>query len=634
MVNIPFTIRCTTCKAKLAVRSAALIGQVLACPKCQSMVLVEEPEESQHLPDEAAAVAATESAPTPFPSVSPQVVPETVEPSPPIIISRTARVSEQTGRKVLLLSLGSVVVILALVYLIVLLLSPESTPTPQPPAPKSVVAEPAISPPPQEQVSNLSVAEPNEEAPKEHELKEEVSQPVPEQQASEPAAEPTDESIPSPISEEKAELSPPELSPIGQPADSAESPATQAAAPSLEDTGGESPSVPQPIQKRVPVDVAQRLQLPIASLKMDQASFLEAIRTLGDYSGIPFTFDFRALRLRGISVETPISFELENTTVAETLAVILRPLRLSSEIDHEQIFLSSADPEKNVLRVVRYEIGDILAAAAQPAGETQPELASPSSFSSPLPEIIPRLIAPTSWQRQGGEGTISFENDVLVVNQNPNGHDEIMRLLEQIRVARKLPQKTTLTEAALFPEQTAWKTLEKPITLHFYTLTPLAELLRSLERLTGLHIVVDHRALNEDQSPLSELKGMLHLENGMIDDAISQLLGAVDSAGLTYRTVDSGTIEITTVIAAQRPGYWTLEPHAFARKKDALAENLTTEELLAILKLNVEPQSWFDPGDSKHSGEGMILVDELSRTFFVRQSPPVQREIRKWMQER
>jgi DNA-directed RNA polymerase subunit RPC12/RpoP len=38
-----FSISCTTCQAKLKVREQSAIGQILACPKCGSMVLVEAP---------------------------------------------------------------------------------------------------------------------------------------------------------------------------------------------------------------------------------------------------------------------------------------------------------------------------------------------------------------------------------------------------------------------------------------------------------------------------------------------------------------------------------------------------------------------------------------------------------------
>ncbi|HVW39374.1 MAG TPA: hypothetical protein VHB99_18785, partial [Pirellulales bacterium] len=39
-----FSIHCTTCRARLKVRDTAAIGQILACPKCGSMVQVLPPE--------------------------------------------------------------------------------------------------------------------------------------------------------------------------------------------------------------------------------------------------------------------------------------------------------------------------------------------------------------------------------------------------------------------------------------------------------------------------------------------------------------------------------------------------------------------------------------------------------------
>ncbi len=39
----PFSIKCTTCRARLSVRKAEAIGQIFACPKCGSMVLIKRP---------------------------------------------------------------------------------------------------------------------------------------------------------------------------------------------------------------------------------------------------------------------------------------------------------------------------------------------------------------------------------------------------------------------------------------------------------------------------------------------------------------------------------------------------------------------------------------------------------------
>lgn len=46
-----FAISCTTCGSRLRVRDASLIGQILACPKCQGMVLIAPPEDAQTSPN-------------------------------------------------------------------------------------------------------------------------------------------------------------------------------------------------------------------------------------------------------------------------------------------------------------------------------------------------------------------------------------------------------------------------------------------------------------------------------------------------------------------------------------------------------------------------------------------------------
>jgi hypothetical protein len=74
----PFAVHCTTCKARLRVQDESAIGQILSCPKCHSMVLIERPAEpvssssSTSSVTISAAVASVLSAaapPSPAPSV-------------------------------------------------------------------------------------------------------------------------------------------------------------------------------------------------------------------------------------------------------------------------------------------------------------------------------------------------------------------------------------------------------------------------------------------------------------------------------------------------------------------------------------------------------------------------------------
>ncbi|QDU97743.1 hypothetical protein Pla8534_55970 [Lignipirellula cremea] len=55
-----FSIHCETCKAKLTVRSVDAIGQILACPKCAGMVLIQPP--AGWVPPDDTAAAATAAA--------------------------------------------------------------------------------------------------------------------------------------------------------------------------------------------------------------------------------------------------------------------------------------------------------------------------------------------------------------------------------------------------------------------------------------------------------------------------------------------------------------------------------------------------------------------------------------------
>ncbi|MEX0818801.1 MAG: hypothetical protein WD070_04380, partial [Pirellulaceae bacterium] len=58
----PFSIACTTCQARLRVRDESVIGQILTCPKCGSMVLVEPVPAAPDVSQEAEPSASTDSA--------------------------------------------------------------------------------------------------------------------------------------------------------------------------------------------------------------------------------------------------------------------------------------------------------------------------------------------------------------------------------------------------------------------------------------------------------------------------------------------------------------------------------------------------------------------------------------------
>ncbi|MEX0792775.1 MAG: hypothetical protein WD045_06535, partial [Pirellulaceae bacterium] len=65
-----FRIRCTTCSTKLKVKDASLVGHILSCPKCGSMVQVPDPAGPD--PDNMLVRETSDSTTQRAPSVSPK----------------------------------------------------------------------------------------------------------------------------------------------------------------------------------------------------------------------------------------------------------------------------------------------------------------------------------------------------------------------------------------------------------------------------------------------------------------------------------------------------------------------------------------------------------------------------------
>ena len=57
----PFRITCITCQSKLVVRDPALVGSIMSCPKCSSMVQVVLPASSNEVSSAEASLANSET---------------------------------------------------------------------------------------------------------------------------------------------------------------------------------------------------------------------------------------------------------------------------------------------------------------------------------------------------------------------------------------------------------------------------------------------------------------------------------------------------------------------------------------------------------------------------------------------
>jgi hypothetical protein len=259
-----------------------------------------------------------------------------------------------------------------------------------------------------------------------------------------------------------------------------------------------------------------------------------------------------------------------------------------------------------LLRRSSYDVSDLA-----PSGGAQ---------QATLVEQIEQLVAPGTWKKAGGTGEAVLSGETLAIHQTDAVHAEVLRFLERLRKARRLPPKNAAT-AARFSLATALDraqaALARPVTFNFRPPRPLEHILPRLEEACQVSLVVDWAALAAAGTP-PQVKGFVVVDKQPLGTTLDQLLAPL---GLGYRAVDADTIQITTrkALAAQ------LELE-FYPVTALLSGTRTPQALMDQLKQAVDKTTWAGSG-----GRGIVRIDEPSGYLLVLQSQPVQGGVARWL---
>ena len=569
-----FTFFCITCEAKLIVKEEKLIGKIVPCPKCGSMVLVSPP-------DEAPTPLYYDATPKPgnhkrFPDV---LTNETASG----VIGHTSKVNlraeeflevvpqesdisetEVKTRKILVkLLVGLMIFLLVAVGFLIAFRRPDrpqqqELPLPQQPAQN--VQVPIQQPEPQKI---------------DHTLIEEVVDVVP-------------------PSEKIIELVPPPGEHILSGNDTLSI---------IEERMSEF------AENAVPnIDIDAKLALPILELNLEQHNLIEFVRTMSRLTNIPMTLDIDEMRPLSLVAKTPVSGQFRETTAGEILTETLATLGLQWIITDRQILIL---PKKTTNKTdLTFDVSDFV----DQTDDLTPQV---------LAEMVQRLVVP--------DGTVAILPDSrLSVEPSENNRkssmrlrDDILRFLEQFRAVRQLPQKTEWTAETLAPEAFGWDQVMEPMTLNHYRAIPFSLLITQLEAMTDLTIIVDHQSLHQVFCPFAEVPATVQCDSGTINDVLELSLDSVDLAALTYRIVDYHTLEITTLESAKQPDKMVMEVHRYELFADE-----TPEDIVRALRSMIVPDSWVVPEFLDTQFGSDVVIDRVSGCLFVRQSQPAQRQIR------
>jgi hypothetical protein len=225
------------------------------------------------------------------------------------------------------------------------------------------------------------------------------------------------------------------------------------------------------------------------------------------------------------------------------LEKVLTPLGLQYiEADQQLIVQRPAAADLGQQPQAKFDVSDLVSGDA--------------SQLSWLAETIMTLIAPHSWYRSGGTGTIELQESSLLVRHEDAVLFEVLFFCEKLRLARGLATRSRYDRSLFDPVarmQAMQSMLDKQLTLTFLRETSFGEIIQEVERAAGARILIDWQSLaSEGWNPQAAVTFRVHEEP--LGTALKKLVSPLD---LEYRVINDRIIEIAT--------------------RDKLAETLTLE---------------------------------------------------------
>jgi len=619
-----FSLTCVTCKRRLKVTDPAAIGTILACPGCGSMVEVRPPA-GWH-PDAVTPVPLATAAPS-VPPNSPPPLPKKVAPATPVlkpldadfdveaavrgtpapspppakpasvtppVVPASAAPTAGSKLQVVWLSAAAIGAAIAAGVLVLWMMLPgDSTTAPaiaanDTKAPTKVPDRPNTPDVPAVPANDSQATTPAGKEPNAI-----LTAPI-----TPPVVDPMPSATPKVALQPPAAPAPPPMPP-GQVAGQPFGDADDELDPPEPGTGL---AFPRPA---VELNWSERLKDPLAGLNAQKLSLAALADLVADLGNGPVALDVDALREIGLTADTPLAIKAGPGTLGTALTAGLSPWGLKA-IPEGNHLLITRNVDRNALTAIPYSVAD---------------LARDEAAAKELAVVIQRLVAPGTWEEAGGAASIQFRDNTLTIKQSPAAHGQILFLCEKLRVARGLPIRSRL-DANWFRLEprvlSAQAKLQKPVTALFFQPTPLTRVLEFLERQSGVRLLVDWRALEVAGLP-ADLETTLKSDKQPLAVALA---AALEPHKLTTRVVDDHTLLITTAKGLARR---EIELH---RVRDVLSAQLTGQQLVERVQLEINPKSW-----NVNGGQGVAFFDATSHTLIVSHSPAVQLQTVKFLDQ-
>ena len=167
-----------------------------------------------------------------------------------------------------------------------------------------------------------------------------------------------------------------------------------------------------------------------------------------------------------------------------------------------------------------------------------------------LSGAIEDWIAPATWQKHGGRGTLTIDGNDLVIKQTLDVQAQVASLVNRWRAARRVPAGKLQGGDGAVPKSPWPAALDASLTVTFFDDALLADVLHYLAERSELTLLADWRALAAaGWGPV--VHAGVRARDVPLSEVLTALLGPLE---LDYRVIDEQTLEITSRAAlAARP---------------------------------------------------------------------------------
>jgi hypothetical protein len=167
-----------------------------------------------------------------------------------------------------------------------------------------------------------------------------------------------------------------------------------------------------------------------ANVDFAEVPLAQVIDSLASDHSISVLLDKKALDDAGVGTDTPITFKLSGASLRSVLKGMLKELDLTWVISDGVLTVTTVDEAGQRLTTRVQDVTDLLTPRK---AESEVVTIPVENLEKPLIDTIQAIVAPTTWDDVGGPGSAKLFNGMLVLSQTDEVHEEIAKLLGELR---------------------------------------------------------------------------------------------------------------------------------------------------------------------------------------------------------